>query len=213
MGFTTFCLDNAQIALLDWHLDRLDPLLSGRAELEAQLARWCVTAPDGVYSATYARGNMTLSGPRQSRLYEGVLVRLCPSPFQAFTGAFAKPSTGYEQVRATTHVSLLTSADSAEIFEACVAGVLAVNNGKLTMTPTDRPRVASLTERFLNQHFDVVRAPIFTRGTAPLAAFNSAVGIVPLRMVGREAFPQGLADSLQQVFLSTRRRPDAVNSM
>ncbi len=209
MSYTTLSIDADGIALLDLHLERLAGD-SGRArDLEKQLAALTDNARPAVYSARVIDTHLSLSSPRQSQLAETVSCRMAVSPFQQHGQPFAKPAppSPYDSVRSSHALTLLTDPAQSEFYEACIAGLLAFSEGELIAVPLDRPRVDSLTEKHLEAHFHLVRRAILTDSEWPLAAFNAAVGVMPLQIEGRKLFPEDAIEAMQESFRRSRRHP------
>jgi hypothetical protein len=136
-------------------------------------------------------------------------VRLVPSPFAQEAGPRAKPTppSRYDEVRLAGVATLLTDAGGGEIYESCVASVLAFDGAGLVLTPEASPRVASVAETFIASRFPVRRAPIPVASRWALLLVNALTTAEPLRGE-RAAFPAQLRAELERAFEASASRPE-----
>ncbi|MDX2015810.1 MAG: hypothetical protein SFW67_36790 [Myxococcaceae bacterium] len=184
-GYTVFrVLDGARLPLRRLHAERLGP---GADDALVAFAR---TASPGLYRATWSGSALTATPRGPSRLREGQPSRFVPSPFVGTVGRFAKPAppSPYDAVRLDGVVSLLTSADGQELYEACVAGLVAWDGG-FVLPPENAPAVASVAERAIVEHLAPRRAVLRVEAEWPLLLVNAAVGTCAPVISGRRPFP------------------------
>lgn len=202
MSYTTLRVSARGVVLFESHAARLGP--AARPEFE----RFAASATSGIYSL-HAQGDVLRVEARGgSRLTEGLSVRTEVSPVIDRQGAFAKPAppSPYEPVRRAMTTTLLTDAAGAEVYESCVASVLAWDGASLILVPHDRPRVASVAETFVERHFYHRRAPIRTDSDWGLMLIN-AVASVPLdTLPGRRPFSIELYLAIQNAIEATAAR-------
>ncbi|MBK8481707.1 MAG: hypothetical protein IPL40_11090 [Proteobacteria bacterium] len=136
-----------------------------------------------------------------SRLRDGLPVRFSVSPVAERHGLLPKPwaPCAYDTVRSALQITLLTSADGQEIWEACSGAVVGWDGRQLVCVPADRPRVASTSERALRRYLTASEAPLLTAGRLPLLLINATKGSCALPLGDRPPFPWAV-----------RRRVDAV---
>jgi hypothetical protein len=185
-GYTVFrVLDGGRLPLRRLHAERL-----GR-DAGQPLARFATTATPGIYRATWdgERLGTTRRGP--SRLTEGLPCRLLVSPFAGARGRFAKPAppSPYDTVRLDGVVTLLTDLTSTELYESCVAGLVAWDGQGFVVAPADAPAVASVAERAIIEHLAPRHATLEVASGWPLLLVNAAVGTCAPSLPGRAPFP------------------------
>lgn len=161
-----------RVRLLKRHAHRL-----GDGALEP-LRRFSTSAAPGVYRATWEHERLSTEARPGSRLFDGIPVRLVVSPFADGRGRFPKPGPGsaYEGVRLPNVASLLTDPARTELFEACVAALVAWDGSTLVLPPLEAPGVDSLAERALASALEHRRAPIPAEGDWPLLLVNAVIG-------------------------------------
>lgn len=174
-----------EVPLFEGHVGRL-----GEA-CRAALHDFASTTEPGVYRATWDGGRLTTSLRPPSRLVEGMPTRFVVSPFVGLGGRFPKPAPPnlYEGVRVPGLSSLLTDSSGQELYEACVAGIVAWDGAGLVLPPEDVPAVASLAEAELAARLPHRRARIFVAGDWPLLLINAVAGTCAVSVAGRAAFP------------------------
>jgi hypothetical protein len=183
------------LPLFEGHVRRLGE------ESRGPLRHFASLATEGVYRVSWDGAQLTtkLRGP--SRLVEGMPARFAVSPFAGQRGRFPKPGppTPYEGVRVEGISTLLTDAMGEEIYESCVAGVVAWDGASLVLTPDDSPAVASVAEAELAAKVAVRRAPILVKSDWPLLLINAVAPTCQPKVPGRAAFPadqRALVDEL-----------------
>ncbi|MBK6849350.1 MAG: hypothetical protein IPG96_18070 [Proteobacteria bacterium] len=135
-----------------------------------------------------------------SRVRDGMAVRFAPSPVADRPGPLAKPwpPCAYDALRARDAITLLTSSDGHEIWEACSGAVVGWDGQSIVCVPADRPRVISTSEAALRARVAVREAPLLTADRMPLLLLNAIKGSCALALADRPPFPW-----------SVRRRIDA----
>ena len=174
-----------RVPLFEGHVRRL-----GEGSREA-LLDFASRAVPGVYQLTWNGRELVSELRPASRLIEGMPTRLVVSPFAGQRGRFAKPAppSPYDSVRLPGVSSLLTDALGEEIYESCVASVLAWDGERLVMTPEEVPAVASVAEHEVSARFPHRRASIRVNGDWPLLLINAVAGTCAVMVPGRAAFP------------------------
>lgn len=203
--YTSLRVTAAGVVLYDAHLARLTA--AGPA-LREPFRRWAGQARPGVYAVRGAGGELQVEARGGSRLSEGIGLRCLPSPFAGQRGAYVKPAppSPYDAVRAPGVATLLTDAAGAEVFEACVAAVLAWDGTSLVAVPDDTPRVASLAEACVLAAVPHRRAPIAVASTWPLVLVNAVAGVVEPAAPARARFPPEVRERLERAIAATARR-------
>lgn len=205
-AFTTLRVIEAGVVLRDGHLARLR---AAGPWVEDAFARFARDAAPGVYALTASAGRLAVEPRPGSRLHDGIPVRFRVSPVAGCAGPFPKPAPPgpYAAVRAPGVATLLTDATGAELFEGCVAAVIAWDGASLVMPPADRPRVASVAEAGIRAALPVREAPIAARGGWGLALVNAVAGICrPATGPDRAPFPEEVAARIEALLLATARR-------
>jgi len=143
-----------------------------------------------------------------SALFDGMPSRAVVSPYAARSGRYAKPAPPslYESVRLRGVATLLTSADGEEIYESCVAAVLAWDGARLLAAPPDRPAVDSTAIAALEREGMLTFAPLPLRSAMPLALVNAVAGLCLPRFEGRAAFPSDTRAAIESLFLRSCAR-------
>ncbi|MCA2980921.1 MAG: hypothetical protein INH41_10795 [Myxococcaceae bacterium] len=190
--------DGGRLPLRRLHAERLGPG-AGPA-----LARFARRAAPGVYRATWNGEALTVTARGPSRLRDGLPTRLVPSPFAHVRGRFPKPAppSPYEAVRLDGMVSLLTDEGGHQLYEACVAGLVAWSGAALVLPPEDAPAVASVAERAIAERLSPQRAPLLVSDRWPLLLVNAAVGTCAPAVPGRGAFPADVRARLDALLAS-----------
>ncbi len=201
MKYTTLRVSARGVVLFEEHAERLGPTLRPAFE------KFAATASEGVYSLRGDADRLVVERRSGSRLHEGVVVRSAVSPMALRHGPFAKPAppSPYDDVRSASAITLLTDVGETEIFECCVAAVMAWDGTDLVMVPADRPRVQSVAEAFVARDFPHRRGPIHTAGSWGLLLIN-AVGSAAPFIGAREPFPPDVAAHLQATIDATAVR-------
>ena len=200
------------VVLCDYHRRRLNP--DGEAAADGAFARFAGEARPGVYAVWVGEGGaLRVESRGGSRLREGMPARLLVSPLAGGRGPVPKPAppSPYDAVRAEGVATLLTSADGAEIYEACFAAVLGWDGRRIVCVPGDRPRVWSTTEAAVREHLPVSEAPILASSATPLLLVNAVKGACAVGLTGRPAFPTGARKEIEHLF--DRLVPVAINTI
>ncbi|MDP1822269.1 MAG: hypothetical protein Q8L48_03475 [Archangium sp.] len=173
------------VPLFEGHVGRLGESSRGA------LRHFASQAMPGVYRVTWDGLQLTTSQRPGSRLTEGMPTRFVVSPFAGQKGRFAKPAppTPYDPVRLAGIATLLTDTTGTEIYEACVASVIAWDGESLVLPPEEVPAVASLAEAEIAARFPHRRARVLVASDWPLLLINAVVGTCALHVEGRAAFP------------------------
>lgn len=183
------------VPLFEGHVRRLGE------DTRAALRHFAMEAVPGVYRATWGSGKLVTTLRPPSRLVEGMPTRFVVSPFAGQRGRFAKPAppTPYDAVRVAGVSSLLTGADGTEMYEACVASLVAWDGAMLVLPPDDVPAVASLAEAEVAERFPHRRARLFVEGAWPLLLINAVAGTCAVSVEGRPKFPAEVRARLDAV--------------
>lgn len=164
----------------------------------AAFRRFSADALPGVYALRWEPGGLVVETRPASKLRDGIPVRYLPSPFASIRGRFPKPPPpAYGEVRMPGVATLLTDPTGHEIYEACVATVIAWNGRSWVLSPADRPRVDSVAEAVLREALPVVEAPIPVDSDWPLALINAVVGACFLLCPGRLDMPSSAKAELE----------------
>jgi hypothetical protein len=149
-------------------------------------------AEPGVYRVTWDGVALSTQVRPPSRLVEGMPTRFVPSPFAGQRGRFAKPTppSPYDAVRIAGVSSLLTCAAGVELYESCVASVVAWDGASLVLPPDEVPAVASIAEAEVAARFPHRRASILVAGDWPLLLINAVAGTCAPTVAGRAVFPE-----------------------
>jgi hypothetical protein len=185
-AYTVLRLTEArEVTLFEGHVRRL-----GEASREA-LRHFAGRSAPGVYRVTWDSAGLLATPRPPSRLVEGMPSRFVVSPFAGQRGRFAKPAppSPYDSVRAEGISSLLTDAAGTELYEACVASLVAWDGASLVLPPADLPAVASLAEAEVAARFPHRRGRLLVKSDWPLLLINAVVGTCAVSVAGRGAFP------------------------
>jgi hypothetical protein len=174
-----------QVPLFEGHVRRL-----GEGS-RAALLEFSARAEAGVYRLTWNGTALESELRPPSRLKEGMPTRFVVSPFAGLRGRFAKPAppSAYDAVRIPGVSSLLTDSSGVEIYESCVASVLAWDGASLVLAPESAPAVASVAEQEVASRFPLRRASILVSGDWPLLLINAVAGTCAVTVPGRPSFP------------------------
>jgi len=205
MSYTTLRITDAGVVLHSGHRERLAP--AGHAALTA-FDRFAASAAPGIYSLRAEGDRLAITALAASRLIDGMPTRARVSPLTHLRGAQPKPASpcSYDTVRQEGVATLLTSSDGSEIYEACVAAVIGWDGARLVCVPSDRPRVASVTEAALRLGLPFVEAPLLVADTLPLALINAVKGVCEVELPNRAALPQDVLATMRSLLAATTRR-------
>lgn len=198
MSFTSLLVTEAGVVLREQHRARLG------LECAAAFDDFSRRATPGAWRV-WSNGPLLRTESRPpSQLRDGLSVRRLPSPVVRATGALPKASPSpWDQVRVPGLVTLLTSADGSELYEACVAAVLWWNGSSVVTPPADRPRVASSAVAQLRLQVSMVETVIPSSAQALLLV--NAVGLTCLPE--GSTFPVALRAQLHELLAATASRP------
>lgn len=185
-GYTVLRVTKSSaVPLFEGHVRRLGE------ESRGPLRHFASQAQAGVYQVTWSGGQLLTTSRPPSRLVEGMPTRLVVSPFAGQRGRFAKPAppSAYDNVRVAGVASLLTDANGEEIYEGCVASVVAWDGAGLVLPVEEAPAVASVAEAEVAQRLAARRARIFVASEWPLLLINAVVGTCAVKVAGRANFP------------------------
>jgi hypothetical protein len=198
MSYTTLRVTELGVVLYEAHRARLGPAA------ERAFDAFAASAAPGVYSLSFTDQQLTVIPRAGSRSSDGQPTRRMVSPFVGQHGAFAKRGspTPYDGVRVAAVTTLLTDASLTEVYESCVASVVAWNGSSVVVVPDDRPRVDSLADRFVREHVSHAVEPI-RADHAALLVINAVTATIP----AGSAFPLDQRLALTQALAATARRP------
>jgi hypothetical protein len=186
VGYTVLrVLDQGRLPLRRLHAERL-----GKGALEP-LSTFAQTATAGLYRATWDGAHLVTTPRGPSRLREGLPTRLVVSPFATERGRFPKPAppSPYDAVRLDGVVTLLTDPASTELYESCVAGLVAWDGRNLVVPREGAPAVASVAERAIVEHLAPRHATLEVASDWALLLVNAAAGTCAPSLPGRAPFP------------------------
>ena len=134
---------------------------------------------------------MTTTLRNASKLVEGMPTRLMVSPFVGQRGRFAKPSppNEYASVSVEGVSTLLTDAAGEELYETCVASLVAWDGASLVLAPEEVPAVESVAEAEVWAKLAPRRARLWVKSAWPLLLINAVAGTCAVDLPGRTAFP------------------------
>ncbi len=198
MTYSTLRVIESGVVLFDAHRARL-----GRSAGPAFDA-FAAAAVPGVYSLSWAEEQLTVIPRQGSRSRDGAPTRRVVSPFAGQHGAFAKRGSpnDYDAVRVPGVATLLTDPSLIEVYESCVASVVAWSGAELLVVPDDRPRVDSLAERFVRAQRPHRVAPVPADHPA-LLVINAVGCTIP----ADSRFPPDERAALLRAMEATARRP------
>lgn len=186
IGYTVLRLEASRaVPLFEGHVRRLGETSRGA------LRHFASQAQPGVHRVTWDGAQLSTSHRPGSRLVEGMPTRLVVSPFAGQRGRFTKPSppSPYDAVRLAGVSSLLTDAAGEELYEACVASLVAWDGRSLVLPPEEVPAVASLAEAQVAAKLSPRRARVLVASDWPVLLINAVVGTCAVKMEGRAEFP------------------------
>lgn len=205
MAYTTLRVTDRGVVLYAQHLARLH---RAGDEAAAAFLEFAEEATPGVYSLRWDGAALTVKGLAGSRLVEGMPTRLLPSPLRGSQRIDKPPPEGpYSAVRADGVVTLLTSPSGDELYEACVASLLAWDGTRLLCAPLDRPRVLSTSEEALRADLDLLPSVLRADADHPLLLLNAVKGTCAPAHPGRPDFPAALRATLDAWLERTAFRP------
>ncbi len=184
------------VPLFEGHVRRLGESSRGA------LRHFASETAAGIYRVTWDGKQLTTLLRPASRLVEGMSTRFVVSPFADQRGRFAKPSPPnlYDAVRIDGVSSLLTDRAGEELYEACVASIVAWDGKSLVLPPEEVPAVASLAEAEVAAKLPVRRARLMIAGDWPLLLINAVAGTCQVQVPGRADFPRGVRGQVDAVF-------------
>lgn len=195
MSFTTLRVCARGVIFFEEHAHRLGPAY------RSAFRRFAHNAAEGIYALRGVGGDELAVERRDgSRLLQPALeVKTAISPMLNHNAPFAKPPSPspYDAVRSKTTVTLLTDAKGDEIYEACIAAVMAWDGDSLVLVPEDRPRVLSVAEAFVARNFSHRRAAIHAAGDWGLLLINAAGELAPASVPNRRVFDPLLLEKLR----------------
>jgi hypothetical protein len=200
MAYTLARVTDAGVVLQHYHAERL-----GVSDDGARRERWLAfgrQATPGVWAVwTDVERGLCWEPRPGSRLRDGISTRALPSPFIGRVGPFPKQGspTPYDSLRREGTVTLICSADGAEIFEACSAAVVGWDGRCILCVPRDRPRVWSTAEAAIRDHLPVREAVIETSSDAVLLV-NAVKGTCALADPHSRAFPRRARREIDELF-------------
>jgi len=205
-AYTTLRVEERGVVLYEQHLARL---AEAGPTASAAFRDFALQATPGCYSIQSTAQGLDIKPRPPSALFEGMPVRWLISPHAGTPAPFAKPAppSAYDPVRAHGVATLLTSADGAEIYESCVAAVIAWDGARLLAPPDDRPAVRSTALAALRDAGLITFRPIAAHADEPLALVNALAGICLPSIPGRAPFPAHVHDSIAAAIRATARRP------
>jgi hypothetical protein len=203
--YTTLRVTGAGVVLYEGHARRLAP--EGGAA-RSRFDRFAATASPGVYALLDDGAALEVRPRGGSALADGMPARVVPSPVAGRGGPIAKPAppSPYDAVRRSGVATLLASPDGGELWESCVAALLAYDGARLVVVPGDRPRVASVAEAAIRATMHCAEAPIDAGGALPLLLVNAVASCRPA-IAGRDPFPEELARAIADLIEGTAGRP------
>ncbi len=206
MRYTTLLVTEAGVVLFARHCRRLAP--EGAAALAA-FQGFAEAAVPGVYTVRAEGALLEVKRRDGSSLHDSMATRARVSPLAHLRGPLAKvPSPcAYDAVREPGVATFLTTEDGGEILEACLAAVVGWGGNRFVLPPSDRPRVASLSEQAIRERLPFVEAPRPVSSESPLALVNAVKGLCLVTPPCREAFPEAAAAELRGLFADETRRP------
>lgn len=196
MRYTLLRLTARGVVLRDLHARRLGVLT---APARTAFDRFAAGSPPGVYALWLEGDVLRVEARPESRLFDGMPGRYLPSPCIGLKGRSPKPGTPgpYDAVRVAGLATLLTTADGAEVLEACCAGVLAWDGERLLHPPDDRPRVWSTAEEAVRLHLPARATPIRVEADLPLLLVNAVKGPCQVTLPGRTAVGAGVVQRIR----------------
>ncbi len=204
MSYTLLRVVDGGVVLRDGHRARfVPPGAPPAADSDAALAfdAFARRAAPGVYALAWDGHVLHVTQHPGSSLADGMPVRVRTSPLAGGTGPIPKPAPPgpYADVRAADVLTLLTSADGTELYEACRAALVGWDGARFVLAPPDRPRVASVSEAALAHALPHAVAPLRAADDAPLIAINAVIGACRIAVPGRAPWPEEALRALREV--------------
>ena len=177
--------ESGGVPLFEGHVRRL-----GEACREP-LRQFAAQAAVGVYRVSWNGVELSAVSRPPSRLVEGMPTRFMVSPFAGQRGRFAKPGppNPYEGVRVEGVSTLLTDSLGEELYESCVASLVAWDGASLVLALEEVPGVASVAEAEVAARLAPRRARLLVKSTWPLLLINAVAGTCAVAIPGRGGFP------------------------
>ncbi len=193
--------DEGAIPLFEGHVRRLGE--SCRSALD----EFGKQAMPGVYRVFWDGEKLAAEVRAPSRLADGMPTRFVVSPFAHLQGRFPKPRppSAYDSVRLDGISSLLTDVQGTQIYESCVASVIAWGGQMLVLPPFEAPGVESVAATEIAARFRHRRAPLPVDSDWPLLLINAVGGTCAPLLAGRAAFPINERAEIQAALTSARR--------
>jgi len=205
MRYTTLLVTEAGVVLFARHLARLAP---EGADVVAAFRSFAQTAAPGTYALRADGGRLDVQPRPGSRLRDGLPTRVCVSPVAHLRGLLPKPPSPcpYDAVREVGTATLLTTAEGAELLEACVAAIVGWDGHHLVLPPLDRPRVDSVSEQAIRASLPFVEAPLRVDGSLAVSLVNAVKGVCVIAPPARALFPDRAAAMIRQQFAAETAR-------
>ena len=205
MSYTLLRVIEAGVVLFEQHRRRFEQ--SGARAVSA-FESFAAAASPGIYALQWTNDRLAVVMRVRSRLRDGMPVRFMRTPLGTADLHQRKtpPPHSYDGVRAEGVVSLLTSPDGREVYEACSAAVVSWRDGQFILAPSDRPRVWSTTEAWLGEATSCTEAPILVEDDAPLALINAVAGICLVSVPRRKSMPELPREIIRSLLPITARR-------
>jgi hypothetical protein len=162
-----------------------------------------------VYSVWTAGDRLVVEPRAAAALIDGMPARWLPSPLAGLRGPQPKsgPPSAFDVVRRPGVATLLTDAAGTEIFEACVAAVLAWDGRGFVRVPHERPHVASVALMALEEQLGLRVGAIAVAGEAPLVLVNAVKGSCVVDVPDRAALPAAGRRLIDEVIAASTLRP------
>lgn len=195
MPYTLLRVTEGGIVACDAHVSRLRG--------SRPFSRLCRALAVGVWAVWADGQDARFEARGESRLSDGMPVRLAVSPIAGTDGPIVKPAppSPYDGVRVPGVATLLTTRDGAEILEACSAAVVGWDGDRFVHVPDDRPRVWSTAEATLRATLPFRSRPLRPAEDLPLVLVNAVRGTCAVDLPGRVPFPaearRALEDTLR----------------
>ena len=205
MSFTSLKINDEGVLLFALHEQRFR---NAGEEAVSAYHQFAAIAEPGTYALKWDNNTMIVAPRGESLLFDGMPVRYRVSPLVDIKNRISKTAQPniYTNLREPGITTLLTSADGTEIYESCMASVIAWNGKQIVMVPADRPGVRSTMEELLKQMPGVVEEPILVASDYPIALVNAVKCTCTLYIEGREPFPVEQLEKIREFYLATARR-------
>lgn len=181
-----------------------------RLEGSEPFRRACRTLSAGVWAVWADEHEVRFEARGESRLSDGMPVRLAVSPIAGGDGPVAKPAAPsvYDGVRLPGVATLLTTRDGAEILEACSAAVLGWDGDRYVHVPDDRPRVWSTAEAAIRATLPFRAGALRVADGLPLLLVNAVRGTCAVDVPDREPFPAAARRALEDALRRSTAWPE-----